>query len=163
MGHSILLVAKGICPAAQRGTSPGPASPLTEASPSSQRLPACDQGLWLMLHSHPNPNRQFHLSGHLGTSWKHCPWSNSPPWVIGATHRMSSGRPQTLHPGEKDPLEALSPTQNPNSIHLSSCLASSCRVGNPGILVGLAASPSRLWAGIQAPPPAPCFLSLWLW
>lgn len=39
LGHSLLLVAKGIHPAAPRGAGPDPAPPVTEATPSSQRLP----------------------------------------------------------------------------------------------------------------------------
>lgn len=98
--------------------STGPASPLTEASPSSQRLPAYDQGLWLTMHSHPHPNRQFCLSGYLGTSWKQCLWSNSPPWVVGATHRISSGRLQTLHPGKGT---LWKPHPQPQILTLSTC------------------------------------------
>lgn len=112
LGHSLLLVAKGIHPAAPRGSSPDPAPPLTEATPSNQRLPTARAS-----GSHctptPTPADRPTCLGTLEPPGSTFRVLIAPFRWQGQLMRVSPGRPQILHRGKGTLWKHLLPPQIP--------------------------------------------------
>lgn len=131
LGKSLLLVAKGICPAGLRGASPCPTPPLTEATPSGQNLPP-SRALGSYC-SYPYPSRQNSLSGDRGkSSGRH--QAGLRPYILG-----------------KGPSGSLLPILQPRPCPLApqpSFLRAEHPGWGPGIPAGFAAPSSGSRAGI---------------